>query len=166
MTADVELLPLPEPELMESEAEYVYGYDASIVQDYARACVEANTEKLQGQVEALKDALIAANADAEALRAEVERLKQMLGDCYVEAGADTDGNEPSRMYAQALSAVQDLRRDYDETLAEPDYKARAERLAEALRFARTRFAPYMDDTDRAAFDAALNPAAAQENDDA
>lgn len=44
-----------------------------------------------------------------------------------------------------------------------EHEDRAERLAEALRFARTRFAPYMDDTDRAAFDAALHPTAAQED---
>jgi len=71
----------------------------------------------------------------------------------------------TQTYARACveANTEALRRDRDDCLAAREHYAgkfaeqhgRAERLEEALRFARTRFAPYMDDTDRAAFDAAL-----------
>src|SRR5690606_8138938 len=73
----------------------------------------------------------------EALRAEVERLQRQLRQAHKDYGCELrDPNGTIWGYAAAQ-------------------KARAERLAKTLRFARTRFAQYMDDTDRAALDAAL-----------
>lgn len=86
MTADVELLPLPEP-----NGSYTNPYDGDDIENYARANVEHH---------------------AEALRAEIERLRDDVGTA-------------TRMHA--------ITREHLEAA-----EARAERLAEALRDARDR----------------------------
>ena len=63
MSADVELMPLPEPSLIQSEAEFVYGYDREDMEAYASACVAHATA--------------AKYAEREALRAEVRRLQAL-----------------------------------------------------------------------------------------
>lgn len=65
-----------------------------------------------------------------AREAEVERHVKMLADCFRRAGADPDGNEDWRIAPEALRAVTDLRRDYDEVL---DWQARSERAEATLR---------------------------------
>jgi hypothetical protein len=57
--------------------------------------------------------------------AEIARHVKMLADCFRMSGADPDGNEDWRIAPDALRAVTDLRRDYDEVI---DWKARAEAL--------------------------------------
>ena len=47
------------------------------------------------------------------LARQLAEAKAMLGQCYVMAGADTDGDAPERHAMDALRAVTDLRRDYD-----------------------------------------------------
>lgn len=61
---------------------------------------------------------------------EAERVThiKLLADCFRMSGADPDGNEDWRIAPEALRAVTDLRRDYDEVL---DWQARCEK-AEAL----------------------------------
>ena len=78
-----------------------------------------------------------ARANMEPLLAENERLRA--------EAAKRDGIDPWAVLLRAQEA-----------------ESRAERLAEALRFARERFARHMDDSDRAAFDAALNQESSNE----
>ena len=55
--------------------------------------------------------------------AEVYLLRSWLCDCFVNAGADTDGSTDVRALSErAVQAVIDLRRDYDEN---EDWKGRA-----------------------------------------
>lgn len=56
----------------------------------------------------------------------------MLGECYVESGADTDGNKPGsgHLWPTAVQEVAQLRKDYDEGLEEDAENER--RLAAAL----------------------------------
>ncbi|MBS1831242.1 MAG: hypothetical protein JST65_00935 [Acidobacteria bacterium] len=56
------------------------------------------------------------------MQAEIDRLRNMLGECYVLSGADTDGDPPERHAETAVRAVGDLRRDYDEN---EDWQGRA-----------------------------------------
>ena len=67
--------------------------------------------------------------------AEIARHVKVLADCFRMAGADPDGNEDWRIAPDALRAVTDLRRDYDEVL---DWQDRAEKadalLRETLRY--------------------------------
>jgi hypothetical protein len=70
---------------------------------------------------------------AKALRdqdAEIARHVKVLADCFRMAGADPDGNEDWRIAPDALRAVTDLRRDYDEVL---DWQDRAEKAGALLR---------------------------------
>lgn len=60
MTADVELLPLPSVLL-----NWPHPTNHVAIRDYARACVEANTEALRAEVERLTGCLATANANHE-----------------------------------------------------------------------------------------------------
>lgn len=53
---------------------------------------------------------------------EIARLRGLLGQCFVLAGADTDGDPPERHADDAVRAVGDLRLDYDEN---EDWQGRA-----------------------------------------
>lgn len=53
-------------------------------------------------------------AELLAMDAENVRHVKMLADCFRMAGADPDGNEDWRIAPDALRAVTELRRDYDE----------------------------------------------------
>lgn len=63
---------------------------------------------------------------------EVTLLRQMLGECYVLAGADTNGDDPARHYRSAVEAVRELREDYDQALTELPQEGYTLRLRLAL----------------------------------
>lgn len=114
------------------------------IKHYARANVEANTVNLRAEIRDLESCLRVSSSDTEALRAEVARLQEEIDNRWA-MGVHTCHSE-----CQRPACV--LRREN-------------ERLAEALRFLRHRFEPRLDDSERAAIDTLLHPAAAQEGRD-
>ncbi len=144
MNADVE-------KAVESIARKAFAFDAMVAA--GRISQELADESLalaDGPIE-LTDAAAVKHAlrDQEA---ELARHVKVLADCFRMAGADPDGNEDWRIAPDALRAVTDLRRDYDEVL---DWQDRAEKADALLRFLLGRFGSYMDESDKQAVTAHL-----------
>jgi hypothetical protein len=79
---------------------------------------------------------------------ELKRAREQLATDYAALLAERD---------ELQSAYAAMTRQAEHHMLEQDKaEARAERLAEALRFTRHRFAPYMDNADRTAIDAAIS----------
>jgi len=98
------------------------------------AGLEATIAKLRDEWRAEVDDIRAELANQrDAAEAEAERLRSLLGACYVAAGADTDGDPPERHADFAVGAVEDLRRDYDELLHEPTAADERARIVAWLR---------------------------------
>ena len=97
---------------VEKAVERFIGYMDAVLSEYPRGEADWQT-------------ILAALRDQEA---EIARHVKVLADCFRMAGADPDGNEDWRIAPDALRAVTDLRRDYDEVM---DWQKRAEK-AEAL----------------------------------
>lgn len=134
---DIKLLPLPK-----EEWNVRYGYHADTVRDYARACVAAAVKANDAEIEDLRDTLRS-----------------------VERYANHHGQHPNISAKEALGMIQHhpsikaITRSYADGRVPATFdpyaeiealRARAERLAEALRFMRERFARHMDDSDRTA----------------
>lgn len=57
-------------------------------------------------------------AEVARLRAERDEARRLLGECFREAGGDTDGDEWPALWEAALGEVRALRESYEECLEE------------------------------------------------
>lgn len=71
------------------------------------------SENLAGWLVARAEELERLRADVARLTTERDTARQMLGECYVLSGADTDGDGWQHNWPHAVEAVRELRRDYD-----------------------------------------------------
>lgn len=64
---------------------------------------------------------------------EIARLKDQLGECYKQAGADTDGDENWRNAPHAVEAVKELMSNYNDAIKELMQIGKLEQETRALR---------------------------------